>query len=380
MRILALFGSVHPYGSERANLEVLRALRDKGANVLLVVNDADYAFEVRDFAAAAGFETISAPYLVPPRPYNKSQPLIDLPIRIARASIKLMGIHSRFKPTHIHLSSQLFVLNFLPALALFRTPIVYRCGDAPVLHNATWRATWRFITWRAARFVAVSRFILERMTAAGVPPDRVTVIYSRPPRRLVTQERHSAETTFNVGYVGQVIAQKGVGLLIEAFKSVCADFPKARLLIAGRIHEEWEGEPWNRALKYETLADPVLGGRVEFLGHVEDVPGFLSRCAIHVAPTLTEEPMANVVIEAKQAGLASIVFRSGGFPEVVEDGVTGSVCPEMSAEALAAALREYLSDPALAKHQGKAARASLTDFGIDVFAERWEEVYAQAAP
>ena len=379
MRILALLGSVTVYGAERANLEVLGALRDQGATVLVIVNSADYAQEMRDYVAALGFESRSSPFISPPRPYNKTNPLIDLPIGIARASLAFLKIHSDFKPTHIHVCAQLWVLNFIAALALVRTPVVYRCGDAPVLHNRTWRMTWRFIAWRAARFGAVSRFIADRMSAAGVPADRITVVYSRPPRRLVRPERQGSGGAFNIGYVGQVTEHKGVGLLVQAFKALSADFPNARLLIAGRIHEDWDGEPWNRTLKQDSLGDPALAGRVEFLGHVEDVPGFLARCAVHVAPTLTDEPMGNVVMEAKQAGLASIIFRSGGFPEVIEHGKTGYICEPKAADALEAALRSYLEDPAEAERQGKAAEASLKTYGVDRFAERWEQIYAQAA-
>lgn len=379
MRILALLGSVHPYGSERANLEVLHALKEGGATVLVIVNQADYAGEMREFVAAAGFDSVNAPHIVTPKPYNKTRPLIDMPVGIVRASIRFLKIHRDFRPTHIHACSQAWVLNFALALMLVRTPMVYRCGDAPILHNATWRAVWRFVVWRASRFVAVSRFIAERMTAARAPPDKITVIYSRPPRRLAAPARPKKEKTFNIGFVGQVIEGKGVGVLVAAFEKIAADYPQARLLIAGRIRDDWHGEPWGVALRDATLANRALAGRVEFLGQVEDVPGFLSRCQVLAAPTLTEEPMGNVVMEAKQAGLAAIIFRSGGFPEVIEHAVTGYVCPEKTAEALAVALRAYLSDPARAAAEGRAARASLSKLGVDAFAERWEQIYAEAA-
>jgi len=379
MRILALLGSVHPYGSERANLEVLDALREKGATVRVIVNQAGFAAEMRNFVTARGFDTVAAPHIETPKPYNKIRPLIDLPIGIVRGSIAFLMIHRDFKPTHVHACSQAWVLNFALALAWVRTPMVYRCGDAPILHNATWRAVWRFVVWRASRFVAVSQFIAGRMTAAGAAADKITVIYSRPPRRLAVPAGPKKEKTFNIGFVGQVIEGKGVAVLVAAFEEIAVVYPQARLLIAGRIRDDWHGEPWGVALRDATMANPLLAGRVEFLGQVEDVPGFLSRCQILVAPTLTEEPMGNVVMEAKEAGLASIIFRSGGFPEVIEHAVTGYVCAEKSAETLAVALRAYLDDPARAAAEGRAAKASLSKLGVDAFAERWEQVYAEAA-
>ena len=179
--------------------------------------------------------------------------------------------------------------------------------------------------------------------------------------------------------MGQVIEGKGVAVLAKAFEQVAAEYPAARLLIAGNI-SEFEGESWGKTFRAQVLANPALAGRVEFEGFVEDIPAFLARCRITVAPTLTEEPMGNVVMEAKQAGVASIIFRSGGFPEVIEHGVTGFICAEKTADSLAGALRTYLDDPALASRQGEAAKASHVSLGVDRFDETWREIYAKAAP
>jgi glycosyltransferase involved in cell wall biosynthesis len=362
MRILALIGAVHPFGSERGNLEVLSALKAKGAEVLVVVNNADYAFEMRDYARARGFEIAEAPMISLPRWYSNVRPMIDLPLGIVRASLAFLKIHRAFRPTHIHACQQLFVLNFLLGLMLVRTPMVYRSGAR-----------------RAARMGVVSRFIAAKAVAAGVEEDKITVIYSRPPERAPLATPMKKTTTFDIAFVGQVIEGKGVGVLVEAFKRVIPDFPKARLFIAGRIWEDWAGETWGKDLRDTTMADPALAGKIHFLGFTEKVPELLATSRIFCAPTLTEEPMGNVVMEAKAASLASIIFRSGGFPEVIEHGKTGFVCEEKTADALEAALRFYLQNPAEADRQGKAAKASLKDYGVDEFAERWERIYSEAA-
>jgi glycosyltransferase involved in cell wall biosynthesis len=87
------------------------------------------------------------------------------------------------------------------------------------------------------------------------------------------------------------------------------------------------------------------------------------------------EALGNVVIEAKLAGCCSIVFPSGGLCELIEEGVDGIVCRDVSAEALAEALRPYLSNPELARQHGQAARASLARLGIANFAQRWLQIY-----
>jgi glycosyltransferase involved in cell wall biosynthesis len=378
MRILALFGAVAIYGSERANLEVLSALRDQGAKVLVVASEADYAANAGDYIRAQGFETVTAPYFVPPRPDYPINPLTTLPPHLLKAAIRFLAIHRSFKPTHIHVGTQLYVLNFLPALALVRTPMVYRCGDAPILHNLVWRLTWRFIAARAARFGAVSRYIAGLMAKAGARADHIQVIYSRPPRRTeASPPAPPAVGGRTIAYVGQVTEKKGIGLLIEAFSRLAPDYPDARLLVAGRI-SQWVGDRWGQDLKAGVEANPLIANRVEFLGQVEDVPGVFARSLFAVAPTLTEEPMGNVVMEAKQAARASIIFRVGGFPEVIRHGVDGYICEEKTSTALEVALRRYLDDPADAAHQGEAARQSLKTLGNDDFDARWAGIYADA--
>ena len=125
--------------------------------------------------------------------------------------------------------------------------------------------------------------------------------------------------------------------------------------------------------------DPLLAGRISFLGQVDYVPDLLKRSEIHVAPSIFDDPSPNVVMEAKQAARPSVVFPKGGLPELVEDGIDGFVCTEPTAANLTSALRAYLEDPKLVPRHGQAAKASLKRLGVDTFDERWVAVYQSAS-
>ncbi|MDQ0463117.1 glycosyltransferase involved in cell wall biosynthesis [Caulobacter ginsengisoli] len=377
IRVLALLSGVVMYGAERANLEALNALMEKGARVQLLVSSDPWAEPMRKELAALGYDLAFAPYITPPRPDYPINPLINFPWVIARASLAFLNARRRFRPTHILANTQLNVLSVLPALAVTRTPLVYRCGDKPVTHNRLYSLVWRFIVRRASAFVAVSRFIADKMREHGAPEEALHVVYSRPPARVVTEPFDTALVEpgcFNIMFVGQVNATKGADCLVEAFETVATRHPNARLFIAGRV-SDWVGDAWARELRDATLAKPDLAGRVHFLGYLEDVPGLLAHADVVAAPTVTDEPLANVVMEAKKAGAPTVVFRSGGLPEVIEHGVDGFICETRTAQALADALDAYVADPAMAKRQGEAARASLARFGVNEFAERWTAIY-----
>jgi glycosyltransferase involved in cell wall biosynthesis len=85
-----------------------------------------------------------------------------------------------------------------------------------------------------------------------------------------------------------------------------------------------------------------------------------------------------VNIEAKQAGLPSVVFATGALPELITHRVDGWVCLEVSAQALAEGLEYFLSDPARLAEAGRRARASLKSFSHKQFAEKWRSVFVPA--
>lgn len=380
IRVLALFGGINMLGSERGNLEALSAIKEKGGQVLLVVSDAPWAEKIRSEVIARGFDIFPSPYLTLRRPDNPINPLLVYPPAIIRASRQLRKAISQFKPTHIHASNQLHVMNFLPALLFSRVPLIYRCGDKPVWHNFVFRGVWKFIAWRASEFVVVSKFISVKLQETGIPEEKISVIYSRPPKRIaVSSHNHETKNAdeIKILFVGQINSTKGPQVLIDAFESVATAFPKARLVIAGRI-SEWEGDAWARDLRSKTLANATLDDRIDFPGFVEDVPGLMASCDLVVIPTLTDEPLANVVLESKQAGLAAIIFPSGGLPETIEHGVDGFICRDSTVESLAEGLRFYLAAPDKINVHGESARASLAKFHIADFSENWSKIYTRS--
>lgn len=378
-RLLVPFGSGIVFGSERGNIEALVALKNEGCDVLCLVRPEDWAADVRAALEAAGLDTVVCPYIYEwRRGYTVNffaHNIFAFPI----ANLLFLLAAANYRPTHVYAFNAFWILNFLPALTLLRTPLVYRAGDEPSVHNWFFRWLWRVVANKGKRFVANSEFIKKSLIANGVDPERITVIYNKPPTRfteapLALPAELTQREKFNVLYVGQIIETKGVRVLIDAFKSLAADYPNAALWIAGPISETWDGDAWARALRQSVSEDPVLKDRVYFLGYVENTPALYRAAQIHVCPSLANEPLANVVMEAKEAGIPSIVFRSGGLPEMVSHGVDGVVCSEKSAQALADALALYMKDPERAAAEGKAARASLSKFHIDAFSRRWRQV------
>jgi glycosyltransferase involved in cell wall biosynthesis len=155
-----------------------------------------------------------------------------------------------------------------------------------------------------------------------------------------------------VGFVGRVVSEKGVDVLVDAVDGLAA-----RLLVVG------DGAA-RADLQARTARWPA--GKATFVGAVADaaVPDWIACMDVLVLPSRTipswAEQFGHVLIEAMAAGVPVIGSSSGAIPEVI--GEAGLVFPEDDPVGLRAQLAFLLEDLALRKRlveQGRARVARL---------------------
>ncbi|MBI3160117.1 MAG: glycosyltransferase family 4 protein [Chloroflexi bacterium] len=290
-----------------------------------------------------------------------------------RATQRIKAIHAEFQPDVIH-------INCLPCSFLyFRAGLDKLTPTFTTLHalRITGEGINRLMSelFRASHAItAVSRYILE--SALTVAPDilpRAEVVYNGKPLPSLAPAPLSLEPPVFLLY-GRWVHDKGFDTGIEAFRLLAAEYPLARLWIAGHGLKE-------RALKEQT-AQLGLTSQVEFLGVVapEEIPGLLNQTSAVLVPSRWEEPFGLVALEAGQMARPVIASRAGGLPEVVADGQTGLLVPKEDPAALAGAMRWLLDHPARAVEMGQAGRARAeTMFGFEPMVARFEALYRQTA-
>src|SRR5215210_3965041 len=148
-------------------------------------------------------------------------------------------------------------------------------------------------------------------------------------------------------FVGRLAPQKGVSTLVAA--AGLLEDPSAQVLLVG------DG-PERKALEREAERIGV-GDRVCFLGFVahERLPALLAHADVLVLPSVYEE-LGTVLLEAMWAGLPIVASRTGGIPDVIEDGVNGLLVPPGEPEALARAINRVLADRGLAYRLSEGAQ------------------------
>ena len=135
---------------------------------------------------------------------------------------------------------------------------------------------------------------------------------------------------------------------------------------------------WHNAILLRAL--PVRAPHelrvVEWIGHVDDMPGLFASRDIFVLPSYYREGLPKSLIEAAACAIPLITTDMPGCRDVVTDGVDGLIVPPRDADALCTAIARLLDTPELARKLGLAARAkALAKFDERIVIRRTLETY-----
>jgi len=207
-------------------------------------------------------------------------------------------------------------------------------------------------------------------------------------------EKAERETS-RILFVGAVSPQKGVHVLLDAFRAVRERFPEATLDIIGpqgtyplsevysladprkvaAIQGLFDGAYANR-LKESVPVDLPSG--IRFRGKIprEELLEHYYSADVFVFPSLWDEGFGLPPVEAMAAGLPVVATTSGAVPETVIEGETGFLVGKGDPEALADRLCMLLSRPALRIQIGVAGRKRVLDrFTWDRTGQKASELY-----
>lgn len=218
----------------------------------------------------------------------------------------------------------------------------------------------------------------ELMSVFGMPADKLRVI----PNGVVPAQfkKGQAGDIEALGFaaddeiimfVGRLVHEKGVQVLVEAMPHVLAARPRAKLAIIGT-------GPFSDEVR-RLIEHYGLGGSIHMLGFVSDDQrnAVYGRAAAAVAPSLYE-PFGITALEAMAAGVPLVASAVGGLAEIVEHGRNGLSVQPGDARQLAAAILSVMSDGKLRQELARAASHDIrTVYDWRAIARRTTEVYSE---
>jgi glycosyltransferase involved in cell wall biosynthesis len=217
--------------------------------------------------------------------------------------------------------------------------------------------------------IAVSDAVRKwAMQDLRIAPDRIRVLYNavdvdrfaspHPAARVrVRGEFALGDDTPVIGLIGRLdVVQKGQDVMIRAMSMVRARRRDAMLLLVG------DGP--DRARCAALVHHLGLDEAVRFAGHRSDIADILGAVDVVAMPSVCEDALPLVALEASAAGRPIVAFESGGVPEIVLHDQTGIIIGKGDMVGLSEAIVKLLELPDLAKRMGEGARRHVSQFGL----------------
>jgi glycosyltransferase involved in cell wall biosynthesis len=298
-------------GLERTQLTNCRALADRRHRIDLVyVTAGDFAEQWRRFAT-----TMVAVASTLPRRRHPVSSTLDVGTAIRRGR--------RLAPDALYVYRYWDVPYAVTVGALAKAPtVMHLCLPPP-----------RVVPWWLRRFlrrvdavVSVSHDTLRRWEGTGLPADGAQVALTgidldeyRPAsaaERETTRRAFELEPdAFLVLYAGRIGREKGVDVLVRAFREVASRVPGSRLVVVGS--PSLGADPTDSARYVDELRELGRGLPVTWFEAQRDVRPLIQCADVAVVPSLWPEPLPRAVLEPLACGVPVVASRVGGNPEVM---------------------------------------------------------------
>lgn len=239
-----------------------------------------------------------------------------------------------------------------------------------------------WLTYEAWKVICCSRYMRgEIQYIFQLPEDKIRVIpngvkaadLAAPDdfQRESFRRLYAADNERIVYFVGRLVHEKGVDVLLEAVPLVLAQDEQVKFVIAGKGPAEY-------ALK-ERARQLGVSQKIYFAGFVDDATrNRLYACAdVAVVPSLYE-PFGIVALEAMAAGVPVVVSDTGGLSEVVKHAQNGLRAYPGNPQSLADNILAYLKAPGFAAYiRERAAREVQAEYNWALAAAKTADVYEE---
>jgi glycosyltransferase involved in cell wall biosynthesis len=279
----------------------------------------------------------------------------------AQSGLALLRAVRRHRPQIVH--------AHMVSSAVLAYPVAKLMGAALVttVHNSFDKQS--FLMRLGKVVVAVSEAERKTLLSRGFPPRKTVAVLNgaalSPREALPLQDIGHLHTPAVLSMSG-LHPRKAVNDIITAFSTILPDFSGWHLNIVG-----WG--PSREALE-EHVRQLGIGESVHFLGPTLTPKPLLAEAEVFVSASLAD-PCPLTTTEARYAGLAIVATAVGGVPEVLEYGRAGLLVPPSDPEAMAAALRQLLSDPQALMAWRERAKQGSEYLTVPRVAADYERVY-----
>jgi sugar transferase (PEP-CTERM/EpsH1 system associated) len=370
LRILHVVSCLHLGGTEKGVLKIIDGLGNtEFEHQICAVRGVDEGF-VRQMKVPAPVSAV-----------GNAEPGFQFPF------FRLVRAMNQFRPHIVH-TRNFGALEAIPAARFARVPVAIHSehgyeleilGGLPLRRRFVCGAFYAL----ADQVFTVSRDLRDyHSKQSWLSPKKFSVIYNgvntdrfSPRPELcgaLRSEIGIPRNRFVIGTVSRLVPIKDHKTLLNAAEILVRQGKDVHVLIVG------SGPELSKLQAYAAVS-PEIAGRTLFLGASDRVPDLLNAMDVFVLPSISEG-MSNTILEAMATGLPVVASRSGGNPELIEEGPVGCLFEPRDVEALAGHLSMIADDPSLCREYGHAARErAVGQFSLTDMVQRYRDLYMDLA-
>lgn len=172
-------------------------------------------------------------------------------------------------------------------------------------------------------------------------------------------------------YAGRMLWDKGVGIFVDAARSLRAANPEVRFVLVGAVDAVNPASVPTDQIQRWAAEDGI-----EWWGERPDMPDVLARAHIVTLPSTHREGLPKVLLEAAASGRPIVASDVPGCREIVRHNVNGLLVPPGDSKALAQAFQELLESPELRRRFGSAGRGAVEkEFSQEIIVGQTLDMY-----
>jgi glycosyltransferase involved in cell wall biosynthesis len=296
-----------------------------------------------------------------------------------RGKYDVIHCQQMFGPTMVAAIASVFIKKPI----LTRITLSGETGEANAVRQMSFSGIRLRLLNRVSKWVALTGEMKSELETLDIPPEKIEIIYNAteipPEAAFETKTREKYRKKLNLEYekiavfTGRLSQEKGLDVLINAWKTVAEKYPNAHLLLLG------DGGNFRNVendLK-EQSARLGLEKTIHFLGYVSNPKEYLLASDIFVLPSRAEG-MSNALVEAMACGAVIVTTGIPAMLELCEDGENALIVKLDDVSELAQAIIKLFDEPQTAYNLAFSARQKAEkDLSIETMISKYIGAYEE---
>lgn len=298
------------------------------------------------------------------------------PFKDLRALFLLIKLIKKLRPEIIHTHSPKAGIIGMMAAYICRTPLkMHTVAGLPLMETSgikrkllIWieKLTYFFADWVLPNSIEQKNYILEnfgkrfkkkiyvvgRGSSNGIDLDYFKLNQKILDDGKKLRSKYSIPSNaIVISFVGRLVPYKGVGELIEAFKSINKVYTNTYLLLIGPFEDM-------NSLEDKYITEINSNQYITNTGHIEDIRPYLALSDIFIFPSY-REGFPQSLMQAAAMGLPCITTNINGCKEIVFNEVNGYLIPPKSVQCIIDKCRILIDNESLRYSMGQSGRGYL---------------------